>query len=368
LPYEDYLYKWYLWHWAVRDLTSQLPAIVQTDDHDVFQGNLWGWEGRLASTDDIDAAGYIYPSYFVNMVHRTMTGHNPDPHDPGPGRNGITHYYGSFNYGGIGFAVLEDRKFKTPPVVTDPAQQVLLGDRQLQFLREWGQNWEGHQVKVVVSQTTYSSMHCGSNGAIYGDPDTAGCPKAGRDRAVRLFQEAGAFILCGDQHLATLVRLGVDKPSDSSYQFSVPALGNVWWRWFYPSSPGAGREPGEPEYLGEFMDPFGNHFRMLAVANPERKALFDVHGSMYSRLLIPKSEMESFYDNGHTRQSCRGQGYGILRINKPKGEITVECWPQEARPDKGDAMFEGWPITVPVTHRTSGSLVHAGHSAETKKP
>jgi len=56
------------------------------------------------------------------MVHHIQAGHNPDPHDPSPALNGISNYYCSFNYGGVGFAVLEDRKFKTPPQITDPAE------------------------------------------------------------------------------------------------------------------------------------------------------------------------------------------------------------------------------------------------------
>jgi alkaline phosphatase D len=38
----DYLYKWYLWCWAFRDLTCDIPTVTIPDDHDVYQGNLWG--------------------------------------------------------------------------------------------------------------------------------------------------------------------------------------------------------------------------------------------------------------------------------------------------------------------------------------
>ena len=100
------------------------------------------------------------------MVHRTQAGHNPDPHDPSPALNGISNYYCSFNYGGVGFAVLEDRKFKTPPQITDPAEQLLLEDRQLQFLEEWGQDWTNQKFKVVVSQTVYAAMHVNFEGKL----------------------------------------------------------------------------------------------------------------------------------------------------------------------------------------------------------
>ena len=41
----DYLYKWYIWGWAFRDLTRSRPSIIILDDHDIFQGNLWGESG-----------------------------------------------------------------------------------------------------------------------------------------------------------------------------------------------------------------------------------------------------------------------------------------------------------------------------------
>ncbi|MFP6718754.1 MAG: hypothetical protein VCF25_00560, partial [Candidatus Poribacteria bacterium] len=82
----------------------------------------WGWGGRLCLTNNNRDGGYLCSPYFVNMVHHIQAGHNPDPHDPSPALNGISNYYCRFNYGGVGFAVLEDRKFKTPPQITDPAE------------------------------------------------------------------------------------------------------------------------------------------------------------------------------------------------------------------------------------------------------
>ncbi len=173
-PQEDYLYKWLLWHWSFRDLTSHLPAIVQPDDHDVYHGNIWGWGGRLNVTGNNNDGGYLRSPYFVNMVHRTQTGHLPDAYDPVPALNGISNYYTHFTWGGVGFAVLEDRKFKTPAQVTDPAQQVLLGERQERMLGEWGEDWTNQQVKCVVSQTVYASLHVGFEGTVTADADTGG--------------------------------------------------------------------------------------------------------------------------------------------------------------------------------------------------
>jgi alkaline phosphatase D len=342
MPIEDYLYKWLLWHWAFRELTNHIPAICQPDDHDVYHGNLWGWGGKLNLTNNVNEGGYRCSPYFVNMVHRTQTAHNPDAYDPGPLESGITNYYCGFTYGGIGFAVLEDRKFKTPPKITEPNQQILLGERQLQFLKEWGEDWTGQDFKVVVSQTGYASMHVAFTGELARDADSGGFPKVGRDRAVQLFRRCGALVICGDQHLSTMTRLGIEEPSDAVYQFCVPALANIFWRWFYPNTPGADRKPEEPEYLGEFADAWGNFLRMVAVANPERRELLGQ--KLRQRHVIPESEAKD--GKGDSLRTCLGDGYGVVRFNKASQTVTIECWPHNADPDAGDEQFPGWPIIL----------------------
>jgi len=341
-PKEDYLYKLLLWHWSFRELTNHLPATVQPDDHDVYHGNLWGWGGRLNLTGWNADGGYIRSPYFVDMVHRTQTGHLPDPYDPRPARNGISNYYTTFTWGGVGFAVLEDRKFKSPPPVDDPARQTLLGARQEQMLRRWGEDWSGQYFKCAISQTIYASMHVSFNGKLAADRDTDGFPKPRRDTAVRLFRRCGAFVLSGDQHLATLARLGVEHPSDGVYEFAVPAIGNIFWRWFYPVEPGADRRPGDPDYTGEFVDGFGNYFRMIAVANPERRALLGQR--LRQRYLIPVEEARAGL--GDAIRPSHGDGYGIVRFHKDTRRITIECWPHNADPARGGKQFTGWPATL----------------------
>ena len=341
-PVEDYLYKWLLWHWSFRELTRNRPAIVQVDDHDVNHGNVWGWGGRVNLTGVNRDGGFLCSPYFVNMVQRTQTGHNPDAFDPGPADTGIRHYYTSLTYGGIGFAVLEDRKFKTPRSVTDPNDQVLLGARQLEFLDLWSRDWSGQAFKVVVSQSVYASMHVRPDGTLAKDYDSGGFPKAGRDKAVDLFRRCGALVVCGDQHLATLSRLGVKSPSDAVYQFCVPAMGNIFWRWFYPSTPGRDRDTGQPGHLGEFADPFGNYFRMMAVANPERAELLS--NALRSRVVIPAGEAKAGL--GDTVRASQGDGYGIVRFEKSSRQITIECWPHNASLSQSTGQFSGWPVIL----------------------
>ncbi len=341
-PFKDYLYKWLIWCWSFRDLTNHLPAMVQPDDHDVYHGNIWGWGGKLNLTGQNGDGGYLRSPAFVNMVHRTMSGHLPDTYGPVPAGNGILNYYTRFNWGEVGFAVMEDRKFKTPPQIEDPSRQILLGEGQMEMLEQWGQDWSGHQFKCMVSQTIYASMHVDFEGNIREDPDSNGFPKVRRDELLDLLRKSGVFILSGDQHLATFARLGVDQPSDAVYQFAVPAMGNYFWRWFYPNTPGEEREPGAPDYTGEFADGFGNYFRMVAVANPERRSLMDQR--LRQRYIIPREEIEN--GMADQRRPCLGDGYGIVRFDKSNGEVKVECWPYNATPGDDGGQFEGWPVTL----------------------
>lgn len=111
----EFLSKYLLWLWSFRDLTRRIPTIVLIDDHDVFQPNLWGHGGRAAPGGDIHEGGYTSSADFINMIQRVQCGHNPRPFDPTPVARGIGVYYTSFAYGGVSFAVVEDRKFKTGP-------------------------------------------------------------------------------------------------------------------------------------------------------------------------------------------------------------------------------------------------------------
>jgi len=149
-------------------------------------------------------------------------------------------------------------------------------------------------------------------------------------------------VLSGDQHLATFARLGIDSPSDAVYQMCTPAMGNIFWRWFYPNVAGEDRKEGEPEHLGEFTDGYGNYFRMIAVANPDRKDLLG--DKLRRRVLIP--EEESLEGKGITKRVCQGEGYAVLRFDKSARTVGVECWPYDADPTRGDAQYQGWPITL----------------------
>ncbi len=115
---------------------------------------------------------------FVNMVQKTQTSHLPDPYDPTPAEQGISVYYTECNIGGISFAIIEDRKFKSAPAALLPNADIvngwpqnqswndewnsritgasLLGGRQMNFLEAWSNDWSGGtSMKAVLSQTLF---------------------------------------------------------------------------------------------------------------------------------------------------------------------------------------------------------------------
>lgn len=330
-----------------RDVIRGRPTITIPDDHDVGHGNLWGENGKKSVLKGAADGGYTYPVEYVNMVQRQQTWHLPDPVDPPAVGRGITVYFTRLRVGGIDFAILEDRKFKSGPAdkipqqgprpdhINDPAYDPksidlpgleLLGDRQLRFLRDWGQDWAGAEMKAVLSQTAFCGavhLHGQPDNRLLADLDCNGWPQSGRNRGLEEIRRARAVHLCGDQHLAVVVKHGIDEWGDGPYGFTSPALVNtIYGRWWHPEDEKAGPNPvpGSPlPWTGDFRDGLGNRISMLAYANPP-----DV-----------KDERQ------------RGDGYGLVRFDKPAGRITFECWPRFSEVAEGDtAQFPGWPITV----------------------
>ncbi|MDA0812026.1 MAG: hypothetical protein O3C21_06525 [Verrucomicrobia bacterium] len=330
-----------------REILSDRPVITIPDDHDVGQANIWGENGKQATDSQGPSGGYFYPVDYVNMVQRQQTWHLPDPYDATPIERGINVYYTSLRLSGIDFAILEDRKFKSGPEgkipkmgprpdhIIDPAYDrkaidlpglELLGDRQLAFLRDWGQNWEGAELKSVLSQTAFCGavhMHGTEGGRLLADLDCNGWPQAGRNAALREIRRAWAPHLCGDQHLAVVVQHGIDAYGDGPFAFTSPALVNtIYGRWWQPldQKPGKNPVPNSPlPWTGEFEDGLGNLITMLAYANPADR----------------------------TDEMQRADGYGIARFNKRTRTVTFECWPRFSDIRDGDkAQFPGWPITI----------------------
>jgi len=331
-----YLSKYYLFGWSFGELMKDRPCIIIPDDHDVFVPNLWGNGGD----------GYIMPADWVNMVQRTQTGHLPDPADSTSLPNGIGVYFTGMNYGRISFAILEDRKFKTHPIIVpeevrgspvrpdhvtlesfDPdkvnlEEYTLLGKRQLDFLEDWASDWTNADLKVALSQTTFAGIatHHGPKSAyVIGDYDSNGWPQRGRDRALMKLRKGFAFMYAGDTHLPTIVQHGVEAWSDAGWAFCVPSIAAGYPRSWLPDTTG---------YTGDFKDGFGNKITVHAAANPLK---------VYKeRELLLAGDPEVFYN--------KRSGYGIVRLDKRAGEITMECYPLTSGP--GEEQMEGWPFTI----------------------
>jgi hypothetical protein len=330
-----------------REVIRDRPTICIPDDHDVGHGNLWGESGKRATEEGDDVGGYRYPVAYVNQVQRQQTWNLPDPVDPKPVERGISVYFTRLTVGGVDFAILEDRKFKTGPKgnipqmgpradhINDPAYDPktidlpglqLLGARQEKFLRSWAQDWTDAEMKSVLSATAFCGavhMHGKRDGRLLADLDCNGWPQSKRNLALEEIRRAWAVHLCGDQHLGVVVKHGINEFGDGPYAFTSPALVNtIYGRWWHPLDEKAGPNPasGSPlPWTGDFKDGLGNKISMLAYANPT-----DV-----------KDEKQ------------RADGYGIARFNKQNRTITFECWPRFSDVKQGDkAQFPGWPITV----------------------
>ncbi len=373
----DYLKKWYIWGWSFGDFTRNTPTIIIPDDHDVFHGNLWGEAGKRADIskgwgyDSQDDGGYKELPEFVNMVHHTQTGHLPTPYDPTPVLNNISVYYTNMNYGGISFAILGDRQWKSAPQKLLPDAEIengwpqnkkwdaktqayhpdaeLLGERQELFLEKWAADWsEGIYFKAVISQSPFCNVATLPKDIYHdkyvpglpryrkggyppddrpvADFDSNGWPQNKRDKAIASMRKAFAIHLTGDQHLGSTGQYGIDGYGDANYWVSTPAVSNLWpRRWFPAEKAKTGRTETDPIYTGNFEDGFGNKISVKAIANP-----YDIERSP-----------EKIFD--------KAPGYSIIVFDKKTRNIEVSVWPRWASPKNNEGEnkpFEGWPIHV----------------------
>ncbi len=381
----DFQRKWFIFGWSVRDLLRDIPSVCMTDDHDMFHGNIWGCGGRptnpalgtgAAAVGTVrygdkeyaiqDSGGYKMSPRWVNMAQRMQTSHLPDPFDPTPVLQGIGVYYCDLRWGGVSFAILEDRKWKSAPRPLLPEAQIvngfahnhsfdsvahgddpnaqLLGERQLAFLEEWAADWSGATwMKVAVSQTVFGGIHTEPNGIftdshdpdenvppvgeyvegdhLVADFDSNAWPQHGRDEAILKFRKAFAPHLSGDQHLGSMSHYGVNEFRDGVYGICTPAISSIWPRRWWPPQPGINPLNGKRN-TGDYLDKFGNKLTILATASPAQ---------------YPGPGLDGL--------RLRATGYSILICDKKTRKTTVAIWPRWVDPSlPGARPFEGWPI------------------------
>ena len=329
------------------EIIKDRPTVTIPDDHDVGQSNLWGHGGRKSNTGHGNDGGYFKPVRYVQMVERAQTSHLPDPHDPTPIERGIGVYYTDLTWGGVSFAIIEDRKWKTgpkglipkqgprpdhilnpdyDPASVDVPEARLLGARQLAFLEQWAGDWTGAKMKVALSQTIFcggAHIHGKVGGRLHADLDSNGWPQTGRNKAIAALRKAFAVHVAGDQHLATVFHHGVDGWDDAGYSFCVPSIANLYLRWWRPLTPGGNRAEGQSEILGRHLDGFGNRVTAWAVANPDDAPA------------------------GGDKLTTRAAGFGVVRLDTRTRQITFECWPRNVDVSAPETrQYPGWPITI----------------------
>jgi hypothetical protein len=343
----DHLGAWLLFGRQFGEITRDRPMVAIPDDHDIGQGNLWGAGGKVSTNSAGDDGGYSMPVEYVQAVERAQSWHLPDPVDPAPIERGIGVYFTELNWGGVSFAIVEDRKFKTgpngplqlkpkfaprPDWVTNadydpksldvPGAQ-LLGARQEKFLQRWGEDWTGAEFKAVLSQTIFSyATHVSHGNRLLADLDSNGWPQSGRRRAVELMRRCFAFHICGDQHLGCVAQYGVDDWRDASVAFCVPSIVNYYPRKWLPLEPAARAIDGLLPNLGDYIEGFGNKLTMFAYANP------------------------TAFPAPLTNLAASASGHGLVRFDKETRKITMECWPRGSRATiPNAAQYTGWPMT-----------------------
>lgn len=343
--HKKHLAAWLLFGRQFGEIIKDRPTVAIPDDHDVGHGNLWGEDGVQSFIPGGADGGYAMPVQYVNEVQFAQTANLPDPYDPTPIKRGITVYYTSLNVGGVDFAIVEDRKFKTGPAgvipqmgprpdhINDPNYDrksvdvegaKLLGERQLEFLDHWSQDWTGAEMKAVLSQTIFcGSAHIHHGRRLLADLDSNGWPQTGRNKALREIRKARAVHIAGDQHLASVIHQGIDDWDDAGFSFCVPSIVNYYPRMWLPLEEGIDPVTEALPNTGKYFDGFGNHITMYAYANPnEDRAKYG-----------PK-------DRG-------AAGHGLIRFNKKDRTITFECWPREVDVTNPDhRQYPGWPVKV----------------------
>ena len=351
----NYLRKYYMHGWSFRHAMKNAPTICLPDDHDVFQGNIWGEAGAPMEDKNRGTSsngGYIEPAAMVNVVHKTNCAHHPDFYDPTPVDQGISVYYGDMVYGDVSFAIIADRQWKSGPqrVETgggradhvsdknfdtsklDKPGLVLLGQRQEDFLKHWVDDWRGHKMKVLLSQTVFAGVtthHGNFDGYLKGDLDSGAWPQTARDNAIKIVRKGMPLHINGDQHLTTLAQYGVDKQRDSCWSFCTPAIAAGYPRWWNPDRVGMPHE-NRPEHglpnTGEYVDGFGNLVYVYAAGNPEV-------GTKKNR-----------YELAHQK----GSGFGLVTIDTEAKTYFLEAFrfQIDATDGKASNQFAGWPVTI----------------------
>ena len=339
--HSEHTAAWLKFGWQFKEVFRNRPCISIPDDHDIGQGNFWGENGKVSETRAGHDGGYFFHPAYVKMVERCQVANLPDAYDPTKIAQGIGVYYTNLTIGKVDFAIVEDRKFKSGPYGKIPQQGPrpdhilnseydpsaidlpglkLLGDRQLKFIKNWGELNRGKHMKALLSATGFcggAHLHGKKQTRLHADLDSNGWPQAGRNKALEALKRANGLHIAGDQHLATLVKHGIYEYSDGPWAFVVPAIVNNYYsRWWWPEDEKDGNNSVNGiKWTGDYLDGFNNKISMKAYANPDTES--------------------------------EGAGFGFIRFNTASKKVVFECWPRSVDLTKeGAKQFFGWPVEV----------------------
>jgi hypothetical protein len=252
----------------------------------------------------------------------------------------------------VSFAIIADRMFKTGPEnlvntwegrpdhMKDPNYDVskldhpdaiLLGERQLNFLEEWAQDWQGADMKCVLSATIFANLanyHGREQMFIQADMDSNGWPQTGRNKALDVIRRGFGFMYAGDQHLTSIVHHGIDTHGDAGFSFCVPSIAAGYPRSWRPDVEGrpVKNRIGGMANTGDYEEGFGNKVTVYAIGNPEKENR--------------KPVLEKLHD--------KASGHGLVTFKKSSGDIKMECYKLlfDANKPVADDQFPGWPRSI----------------------
>ena len=354
----NYLGKWFMFGWAFGDVMRDRPTICTPDDHDVYQGNLWGEGGESISFEDWEMAadakgGFVQTPKMVNMVNRTQCGHLPDVVDRTTLPSGMTTWYAHLVYGRVSFCIVSDRAFKSGPEMIrsgtgridhiterlepeelESDELTFLGKLQLEFLKNWSTDWQDADMKVLLSQTLFTNVgthHGPEKQFLFGDMDSGGWPKTQKDEALKIIRKASAFHINGDQHLPFIVQYGIDEPRDGGWTFCPPAIATGYPRWGQPdlvNKPFFDRPDHNLPNTGCYRDTFGNDNYIYAVGNPDDD--FDKEKDRYRKC------------------QKKSSGFGVVTFDQKQRSIKIEAFRflGDTGNDSEEGPFPGWPLTI----------------------
>jgi alkaline phosphatase D len=190
-----------------------------------------------------------------------------------------------------------------------------------------------------------ATHHGAPDSRLLADIDSGGWPQSARRRVLHIARSAMAFHISGDQHLATLVRHGIERQRDAIWGFCTPAIAVGYQRWWRPDGLGMPHR-NRPEHnlpnTGEYIDGLGNKIFVYAVANPE--GIRD--------------------DHRYEQAQVKASGFGLCRFDKAARTIDVHCYKflTDVTDEDQQHEYPGWPVTL--TQRDQDGRTVAGHLPE----